>query len=60
MPRSTPVLDDEKRSYGALWLVCSLLLEPRGSLSGGARREPRGCLTAGRGAPEHWTGPQES
>src|SRR5580765_8280217 len=26
MPRSTPVLDDEKRSYGALWLLCSLLL----------------------------------
>src|SRR5439155_1251055 len=26
MPRSTPVLDDEKRSYGALWLVSSLLL----------------------------------
>ncbi len=26
MPRQTPVLDDEKRSYGALWLVSSLLL----------------------------------
>jgi mono/diheme cytochrome c family protein len=26
MARQTPVLDDEKRSYGALWLVCSLLL----------------------------------
>src|SRR5437016_12612556 len=26
MPRSTPVLDEEKRSYGALWLVSSLLL----------------------------------
>ncbi len=25
MPR-TPLLDDEKRSYGALWLLCSLLL----------------------------------
>ncbi len=24
--RSTPKIDDEKRSYGALWLVCSLLL----------------------------------
>ena len=24
--RSEPVLDDEKRSYGAVWLVCSLLL----------------------------------
>src|SRR5207253_3991270 len=27
--------------------------------SGGARREPRGSLTAGREAPEHWTGPPE-
>src|SRR5207245_11671494 len=26
MARQTPQLDDEKRSYGALWLVCSLLL----------------------------------
>ena len=26
MPRQTPVLDDERRSYGALWLLCSLLL----------------------------------
>jgi len=26
MPRNDPVLDEEKRSYGALWLVCSLLL----------------------------------
>src|SRR5258705_13800870 len=26
MARQTPVLDDEKRSYGALWLLCSLLL----------------------------------
>src|SRR5204863_9955945 len=26
MPRQTPVLDEEKRSYGALWLVASLLL----------------------------------
>src|SRR5437762_9572301 len=26
MPRQGPVLDDEKRSYGALWLVSSLLL----------------------------------
>ena len=26
MARKTPVLDDEKRSYGALWLVCSVLL----------------------------------
>src|SRR5439155_20760415 len=27
--------------------------------SGGARREPRGSLTAGREVPEHWTGPPE-
>ncbi len=26
MPRQVPVLDEEKRSYGALWLVSSLLL----------------------------------
>src|SRR5712691_7353115 len=26
MPRRDPVLDEDKRSYGALWLVCSLLL----------------------------------
>src|SRR5713101_5933213 len=26
MPRQAPVLDDEKRSYGALWLISSLLL----------------------------------
>jgi hypothetical protein len=26
----------------------------------GARREPRGRLTAAREAGEHWTGPQES
>jgi mono/diheme cytochrome c family protein len=26
MPRREPGLDDEKRSYGALWLLCSLLL----------------------------------
>src|SRR5262245_18072128 len=26
MARRDPVLDDEKRSYGALWLLCSLLL----------------------------------
>src|SRR3989442_1364297 len=26
MPRQGPVLDDEKRSYGALWLISSLLL----------------------------------
>lgn len=26
MPRNAPVLDEEKRSYGALWLICSLLL----------------------------------
>src|SRR5439155_22771266 len=26
MPRQAPVLDEEKRSYGALWLVSSLLL----------------------------------
>src|SRR5213593_237318 len=26
MPRRDPVIDEEKRSYGALWLVCSLLL----------------------------------
>src|SRR3989442_4437159 len=26
MPRQGPVLDDERRSYGALWLVSSLLL----------------------------------
>ena len=24
----------------------------------GARRMPRGCLSAGREAPEHWTGPR--
>src|SRR5438309_6124937 len=26
MARQTPVLDEERRSYGALWLLCSLLL----------------------------------
>jgi len=26
MPRQTLPADDEKRSYGALWLLCSLLL----------------------------------
>ncbi|HYR97306.1 MAG TPA: multiheme c-type cytochrome, partial [Candidatus Binatus sp.] len=26
MPRRTTPIDDEKRSYGALWLLCSLLL----------------------------------
>src|SRR6185503_20779977 len=26
MPRKDPKIDEEKRSYGALWLVCSLLL----------------------------------
>ena len=26
----------------------------------GARRTPRVSLTAGREAPEHWTGPQET
>src|SRR5439155_12107430 len=26
MPRQTPVLDEERRSYGALWLLSSLLL----------------------------------
>src|SRR5438093_3916135 len=26
MPRKTLPVDDEKRSYGALWLLCSLLL----------------------------------
>src|SRR5216117_1546288 len=26
MPRQAPSLDEEKRSYGALWLVSSLLL----------------------------------
>src|SRR5690349_8882703 len=26
MPRRTTPVDDEKRSYGALWLLCSLLL----------------------------------
>src|SRR5262249_41438951 len=26
MARQRPVVDEEKRSYGALWLICSLLL----------------------------------
>src|ERR1043166_10108246 len=26
MARQTPVLDEERRSYGARWLLCSLLL----------------------------------
>src|SRR5437870_13499407 len=26
MARQTPVLDEERRSYGALWHLCSLLL----------------------------------
>src|SRR5439155_16319546 len=37
-------------------------LAPRGAESAdgvrGARRMPRGCLSAGREAPEHWTGPR--
>src|SRR5438093_6749724 len=38
-----------------------LQVEPRARRrgSGGARREPRGSLTAGREVPEHWTGPPE-